>query len=223
MPHPFHPDDFPLNEDVYLEPTKVFYVKGGIHFKTDAHIYELTGKLRKPFDDFSSSFQKEAAKVAQRMSEGDEDRGQEPEPPKYTITSSGSMMRTLKTMVDKNGEKVCDLNMTFVSFDNSTVRFPSGSEHSRHDIEMYPVDDKLADKHEAFIRHSIPYFWDLTGGGQVGYLHKCLNQKRCEIGQCTPWGMGKDLILALNDDELDEVVALSTCMILLNGRSAMDH
>jgi len=87
---------------------------------------------------------------------------------------------------------------------------------------MYPVDDKLADKHEAFIKNSIPYFWDLTQG-QIGYLNKCLNQKRCEIGQCTSYNMGKDLILALNGEELDEVVALSTCLILLNGRNAMDH
>ena len=78
-----------------------------------------------------------------------------------------------------SGEKVADLNITFISFDSSSVRFPKGSEHCRHEIELRPVGGRGFDdsKHEAFVRHSIPYFWDMTHG-RVGILYKCLNQKR---------------------------------------------
>ncbi|KAI0125976.1 hypothetical protein BJ170DRAFT_685220 [Xylariales sp. AK1849] len=214
MPHPFSPEDFPVDEDVYLEPTKVFYLKGTIHFKTDAGVLDLSGKISQPFDDFAQGFMKDVKRAADQMKDE----------PLYELKSSGNMMRTVKTMTDSSGEKVCDLNMTFVSFDNSSVRFPSGSEHSRHEVELSPVDDKTKseDKHECFIRHSIPYFWDMSNG-QNGTLYKVLNQKRVEVGMVSGFGFAKDAVLALNTDEVDEVVAIATCIILLNGRDAMDY
>ncbi|KAJ2973906.1 hypothetical protein NUW58_g8822 [Xylaria curta] len=138
-------------------------------------------------------------------------------------TSCGNMMRTIKTMTDAQGGKLCDLNITFVSFDSSVVKFPQGSRHCRHHVEMWPVGDKGNDeaKHEAFVRHSVPYFWDMTRG-RVGILYKCLNQTRVEIARVAGFGFDKDAVLVLNGNELDDVVALSTCIILLNGRDAMD-
>ncbi|KAI0164834.1 hypothetical protein GGR57DRAFT_213796 [Xylariaceae sp. FL1272] len=215
MPHPFHPDDFPVNQSVHLNPTKIFYLKGCIHFKADAKIFELTGKMRNPWNDFSHAFLDETSQVAQKMSEG--------ATPSYQIGSIGNMMRTVKTMTNGQGEKVCDLNITFVSFDNSTIRFPPGSKHSRHTIELCPVDESTAQdkKHEAFVRHSIPYFWDMTQG-RIGILYKCLNQQRVEVGRVAGFGFDKDAVVVLNGDEVDELVAISTCIVLLNGRDAMD-
>ncbi|KAI0447755.1 hypothetical protein F4803DRAFT_497396 [Xylaria telfairii] len=215
MPQPFHPDDFPINRDVVLQPTQTFYLKKAIHFKTDAQIFNLTGRLRQSWNDFSHAFLDEVSSVAQKLKEG----GQ----PTYEISSCGNMMRTIKTMTDGQGNKLCDLNITFVSFDNSTVKFPPGSPHCRHHVEVWPVDERANDeaKHEAFVRHSIPYFWDMTNG-RVGILYKCLNQKRVEIGRVAGFGFDKDAVLVLNGNELDDVVALTTCIILLNGRDAMD-
>ncbi|KAI0424148.1 hypothetical protein F5Y09DRAFT_325291 [Xylaria sp. FL1042] len=216
MPYPFHPDDFPINQDVVLQPTKTFYLRGAIHFKQNAQIFDLSGRLRQPWNDFSHAFLDETSAVAQKLRENGGS-------PTYEISSCGNMMRTIKTMTDSQGEKLCDLNITFVSFDNSTVKFPPGSSHSRHHIEMCPVDDFGNDekKHEAFVRHSIPYFWDMTRG-RVGILYKCLNQTRVEIGRVAGFGFDKDAVLVLNGNELDDIVALSTCIILLNGRDAMD-
>lgn len=216
MPYPFHPQDFPINQDVVLQPTQTFYLKGAIHFKNKAQIYNLTGRLRQPWNDFSHAFLDEVSATAQKLQEGSSS-------PTYEISSCGNMMRTIKTMTDSQGNKLCDLNITFVSFDNSTVKFPAGSPHSRHHIEMYPVDDNGNDekKHEAFVKNSIPYFWDMTRG-RVGILYKCLNQQRVEIGRVAGFGFDKDAVLVLNGNELDDVVALSTCIILLNGRDAMD-
>jgi hypothetical protein len=216
MPHPFHPDDFPINQEVQLQPTQVFYLKKAIHFKTDAQIYDLTGRLRQPWNDFSHAFLDEVSQVSQKLVEGGSR-------PTYEIGSSGNMMRTIKAMKDSQGNKLCDLNITFVSFDSSSVRFPPGSKHSRHEVELWPVGDRGRDdaKHEAFVRHSVPYFWDMTGG-RVGILYKCLNQQRVEIGRVAGFGFDKDAVLVLNGNELDDVVAISTCVILLNGRDAMD-
>ncbi|KAI1333413.1 hypothetical protein F5Y16DRAFT_13235 [Xylariaceae sp. FL0255] len=218
MPHPFHPDDFPINKDVALEPTQVFYLKGAIHFKTDARILDLTGRLRQQWNDFSHAFLDETGQVAQKLSSSNES-------PAYQISSCGNMMRTIKTITDGQGNKVCDLDITFVSFDNSTVRFPD-SKHSRHPIELCPVDESSSAvsqdaRHECFVRHSIPYFWDMTKG-RVGILYKCLNQKRVEVGRVAGFGFDKDAVLVLNGNEVDELVAISTCIILLNGRDAMD-
>ncbi|TGJ78393.1 hypothetical protein E0Z10_g10368 [Xylaria hypoxylon] len=215
MPYPFHPEDFPINKKVVLEPTQTFFLKGAIHFKTNAQIYDLTGRLRQPWNDFSHAFLDETDSVAQKLKEGGS--------PTYEISSCGNMMRTVKTMTDGQGNKLCDLNITFVSFDSSMVKFPPGSEHSRHHIEICPVGESGNDeaKHEAFVKNSIPYFWDMTGG-RVGILYKCLNQKRVEIARVAGFGFDKDAVLVLNGDELDDVVALSTCIILLNGRDAMD-
>ncbi|KAI2614584.1 uncharacterized protein GGS25DRAFT_56920 [Hypoxylon fragiforme] len=221
MPHPFSPEDFPIKEDVVLQPTQIFYLKGCIHFKTTAQILDLSGLVQQPFaGDFNHAFLDEVDQAASTQ----ESR------PKYEIKSSGNMMRTLKTMTDaRSGEKVCDLNITFVSFDSSKVRFPAGSPHCRHEIELCPVDEEAlrqseganSGKHEAFVRHSIPYFWDMTKG-RVAILYKCLNQQRVEVGRVAGYGFDKDAVLALNGNETDDVVALSTCIILLNGRDAMD-
>ncbi|KAI0102185.1 hypothetical protein GGR51DRAFT_298094 [Nemania sp. FL0031] len=216
MPQPFDPEDFPINTDVVLEPTQVFYLKGAIHFKTDAQIFNLTGRLRQPWNDFSHAFLDETGSVAQKLSEGGTS-------PTYQISSCGNMMRTIKTMTDSSGAKLCDLNITFISFDDSTVAFPKGSQHSSKKITMSPVGDGRDEKkkHEAFVKNSIPYFWDMTRG-RVGILYKCWNQKRVEIGRVAGFGFDKDAVLVLNGNELDDVVALSTCIILLNGRDAMD-
>ncbi|KAI8632367.1 hypothetical protein F5Y19DRAFT_472395 [Xylariaceae sp. FL1651] len=223
MPHPFHPEDFPINTDVELRPTRTFYLKGAIHFKTNAQIYDLTGRLRQPWNDFSHAFLDEAGQVAQKLAgEGGSS------PPTYEVSSCGNMMRTIKTMSDGRGNRLCDLNITFVSFGSSSVRFPAGSPHSRHEIELCPVDDGVGAfhqkeaRHEAFVKNSIPYFWDMTHGGRVGVLYKCLNQKRVEIARVAGYGFDKDAVLVLNGEELDDVVAVSTCIILLNGRDAMD-
>ncbi|GAP91690.1 putative 3-phosphoshikimate 1-carboxyvinyltransferase [Rosellinia necatrix] len=216
MPHPFHPDDFPINTAAPLRPTRTFYLRSAIHFKTDAQIYELTGRLRQPWDGFSHAFLDETSALASSLRESGA-------APTYAVGSCGNMMRTIKTMTDARGDKVCDLNITFVSFDLSTVRFPPGSPHSRHQVEMWPVGDKGDDdaKHEAFVRHSVPYFWDMTAG-RVGVLYKGLSQRRVEIGRVAGFGFDKDAVLVLDGDELDDVVAISTCIILLNGRNAMD-
>ncbi|KAI1395503.1 hypothetical protein F4819DRAFT_188105 [Hypoxylon fuscum] len=214
MSHPFHPEDFPVKEGVVLKPTRVFYLKGCIHFKTTAQILDISGHVRQPFNgDFNHAFLDDAEQAARKQADS----------PSYEIKSSGNMMRTLKTITDGSGSKVCDLNITFVSFGSSTVRFPPGSEHSRHEVEMCPVGGSGNDdsKHEAFVRHSIPYFWDMTRG-RVAILYKCLNQQRVEIGRVAGYGFDKDVVLVLNGEELDDVVAISTCIILLNGRDAMD-
>ncbi|KAI2468050.1 hypothetical protein F4781DRAFT_432745 [Annulohypoxylon bovei var. microspora] len=217
MGHPFHPDDFPLNTDVILQPTKIFYLKGCIHFKQTAQILDLSGRVSSLFTgDFNHAWLDEAEQVARKLSQSSS--------PSYEIKSSGNMMRTLKTITDGSGGKVCDLNITFVSFGSSTVRFPKDSPHSRHEIELCPVGGRSSgedSKHEAFVKNSIPYFWDMTRG-RVGILYKCLNQKRVEIGRVAGYGFDKDAVIALNGNELDDVVAISTCIILLNGRDAMD-
>jgi hypothetical protein len=220
MPHPFSPDDFPIDEDAEMNPSRIFYLKGTIHFKNDAAVHDLTGKIRRPFDDFGHKFMDEVGRTMDKISRNGDT-------PAYRLQSSGSMMRTIKTIVDgATGDKLCDLNMTFVSFDNSSVRFPAGSKHSRHEIELFPVNETDArsgeTRHEGFVRHSIPYFWDMTGG-QFGTLYKCLNQKRVEVGMVAGYGWGKDAVLVFDDDEVDEVVAAATCIILLNGRDAIDY
>ncbi|EMR64874.1 hypothetical protein MGN70_005306 [Eutypa lata] len=217
MPHPFSPEDFPINQNFQLKATKVFYLRKTIHFKQKAKIIELTGQLRQPFGgQFTSGWADEAGRAAQKLD------GQ----PRWEIGSCGEMMRTIKTMTDgRTGDKVAELNITFISFDSSKVRFPKGSPHSRHEVEVAPVDaaaTRDGERHECFIRHSVPYFWDMTSG-QTGVLYKCLNQQRCEVGRVASYGFDKDAILVLNADEVDEVVALSTAVILLNGRDAMDH
>ncbi|ORY66403.1 uncharacterized protein BCR38DRAFT_484036 [Pseudomassariella vexata] len=215
MPHPFSPEDFPINEEREFDPTRTIFLKQAIHFKKTAQIFDVTGKVRKSFNNFSHSFLDATARAAKQA----EDNG-----PTYEIKSCGDMMRTIKTMTDNQGEKVCDLNITFISFDCSTVRFPSDSKHSRHPIEIWPVDDGRGkgDKHECFVRHSVPYFWDMTSG-PVGVLHKCLNQQRVEVAKVVAYGFDKDAILVLDGDELDDAVAVATCVILLNGRDSMDH
>lgn len=211
MPHPFHPQDFPIDEDRVFQPNQVFYLKGAIHFKKTAQIMNLSGMVRQRFSNFSPAFLQDVQRANEKAQES----------PTYEIKSCGEMMRTIKTMTNSSGEKLCDLNITFISFDSSTVKFPKDSPHSRHPIEMCPVGNGADEKHEAFVKNSIPYFWDMTSG-QFGVLYKCLNQKRVEIAKVCGYGFAKDAVLVLDGRELDDVVALATVIILLNGRDAMD-
>ena len=126
MPHPFSPQDFPINEGFALKATKVFYLRQAIHFKQTAKILDLTGQLRQPFrGDFSAGWAEEASQTARKV----EEQGGGP---RYEVGSSGEMLRTIKIMKDaRSGQRLCDINITFVSFDSSKVRFPAGSPHSR--------------------------------------------------------------------------------------------
>lgn len=86
MPHPFHPDDFPINQQVALNPTQVFYLKGCIHFKTDARVLDLSGHVKQPWNNFSHAFMDDADAVAQKLDAR----------PSYQLSSCGNMMRTSK-------------------------------------------------------------------------------------------------------------------------------
>jgi hypothetical protein len=165
------------------------------------------------------------ASAASDALDPDPDSGAQPQPT-YEVSSCGNMMRTIKSLVDfQSGDKVADLNITFVSFGSSSVRFPKESPHCRHEIELFAVREEDAKKgvkkHEAFIRHSIPYFWDMQDGPEA-VLYKAHNQERIEVARAGCYGFNKDAVLVTDGDEIDDVVALATAIIFLNGREAID-
>jgi hypothetical protein len=188
MPHPFDPQDFPLNEKRKFSPTKFFFLRGCIHFKTTAHVVDSSERPHKPWrGQFTHSFMTSLASAASDALDPPEDDPSRSPQPDYEVSSCGNMMRTIKSLVDaRSGDKVADLNITFVSFGSSSVRFPKDSPHCRHEIELFAVREEDAKqgvkKHEAFIRHSIPYFWDMQDGPEA-VLYKALNQERVEVAR----------------------------------------
>lgn len=83
MPHPFSPEDFPIDEDAEMNPSRIFFLKGAIHFKNEAGVHDLTGRVRRPFDDFGHKFMDEVGRTIDKIK-------QNGEPAKYTLQSSGS-------------------------------------------------------------------------------------------------------------------------------------
>jgi len=219
MPHPFVPEDFPLDEDAGFYPTKTFYLDNCIHFKTEGKVVDCTYLCHKPWrPQFSNSFIQSVAACANDAIE-DENHT-------YEVLSCGNMMRTIKSFKDaQSGENLADLNMTFVSFGSSSVRFPKDSPHSPRDIELLAVNEQDAlkeiNKHEGFIWRSIPFFWDFTNGPDPK-LYKGISQKRVEVARVSAYGFQKNAILVIDGDEIDDVVAVTTCIIFLNGREAID-
>jgi hypothetical protein len=92
--------------------------------------------------------------------------------------------------------------------------FPENSPHSSHNIEMRPVAINSAE--EAFVKDSVLYFWECDSA-KKRTLTKVVSGSRIEIGKYeTKHERTKEGILVLDSSQLNDVVAVLSCIALLN-------
>jgi hypothetical protein len=91
--------------------------------------------------------------------------------------------------------------------------FPPGSSHSDHDVAMKIVKSKFRD--EGFVHNSVEYVWkfDNIWTRSKMSLIKKIGQEKKVVARCVgPFpGISISGALAVNEEEIDFVVALLTC------------
>lgn len=196
------PEDFPLDESKKLNPDKVLFIKASTGFSNDAAVFDLTNAIERNYDGMSVEYIHEVDILA-----GDVD-----------ATSAVFELKRQKfykrqtTVTDENHAEVAGINAPVLSFGLVKFSFPEGSPHSSHDIEMKPVS--MGRRVEGFTKDSVLYFWDKVDN--IAVLTKVIGDKRVEIAKFgAKHGYDKGGTLALDTAQLDELVAVITCVALL--------
>ncbi|KAK2616300.1 hypothetical protein QQS21_000734 [Conoideocrella luteorostrata] len=114
------------------------------------------------------------------------------------------------------GDVAADLDLTILKrYGTWKLKFPPGSRHSIHDLDIRAVS--ILRKQETFVKDGILYMWDMTGGGKRGALHKTVGGKKALIAEFVAKSWFKNsCVLAVDTKEVDDVVALGTCVAALN-------
>jgi hypothetical protein len=109
------------------------------------------------------------------------------------------------------------------------LTFPPGSQHSSHEITVRPLN--ATRRTQGWVQDSVRYAWDVNrrlfpGGGGVLSLWKAIGSTQkieigryqSETGKFMPGGM-----MAVDEDEIDLLVAVLTCLAVLGQRDSFNY
>jgi len=196
------PEDFPLDESIALDPDKIFFIKSSSGHSSDVAIFDVTTKVERNYDDMSDQFVDEVETLAKDV-----------EPSSATLELKRPRFLKRRTIVmDDSKEQVAEINAPVLGFGVRKFSFPQGSSHSSHDIEMKPVS--IGSRAEGFVKDSVQYFWDKQD--KIATLSKVMGDKRVHIAKFgAKHNYDKGGVLALDTQQIDAVVAMITCVALL--------
>ena len=205
------PNDFPLNEEVRLQPTKVFFIhnEGVSGLSKSTLIYDITSIAPAQIDINSKEL------LNSIHAETKSNLGKQPVALKLHRSSLFSNSMEVK---DGNDGAVASLSTTLLAFSHWTLSFPDGSPHATHAIELRPTG--IGSRADVFVKESVPFFWEMVGGpsgGRVDKLFRVVDGKRVEVARFFAKHMrDHEGVLFLDRAMVDEVVAGVTCVAVLN-------
>ncbi|GJN75638.1 hypothetical protein PCL_04479 [Purpureocillium lilacinum] len=204
-----------VDEQPSFTPTKVFFINSSSgDFSDELHVLDLTSNVTlSPCSSTSPIPDSLRDEVERAASEQKNDRSAW----SFELTR-GTFSSTMEFHdASAGGAVAAELDMPVLKhYSVWKVRFPEGSPHSSHDVEVRPVS--IWKKQETFVKDSVPYLWDMSMGGKGGVLYKTVEfEKRVPVAQFVAKNWFKNCcVLVLDDRQLDAVVALSTCVAVLN-------
>jgi len=189
---PLKPSSFPLDESKSFTPDKVFYIERSDGLASNATIKDIPTALD------STDFLKAAADAAKAIG------------PVYTTTSTSRFPPKADLFSSADPSKaVASLHTSLWGI--KTISFTTGPSHA---IEMQAV--AVGRKDEAFAVESVPYFWT-TDSATRHVLTRVAGPKRVVVGEyAARRGYGRTGVLRVESEGVDEVVAVATCLALLN-------
>jgi hypothetical protein len=102
------------------------------------------------------------------------------------------------------------------------ITFPGGSPHCSHSLKATPLS--ITQRAQSFVKDSTTYVWEAEKRFKSGCLslYKAVAAKKVEVAryESDTGGFVAGGPLVLETREVDELMALFTCMAVLNERDA---
>lgn len=204
-------------------PTRAVYLHNHTLFGTTINATDLTPHLSRSYDD--PDFVAEALRVA--FSRCTLDKGEAWLPPTWTIRRRDFFSRVMDVIDMASGASLARWTLALRSAGASELTFPDGSSHSSHPITVRPAAGGVM-LQERFVIDSAELAWKIervanpfdvnyklvrTAGGHARVVARYAHP---------PGSMGRGGILSVDEGEVDVVVALVTCCVMIKKRVQKD-
>jgi hypothetical protein len=197
-------------ENSPLRPTYTFYIVPHGIFTKDIKVLDVTSALKTAYDGLTDAYAAHVAELANCDGAADK--------PAYTILRS-SIVSQNYTVKDGEGAAVADWTHPWWSTGMATLTFPAGSAYSSHAIESKVLS--WARRTERFVKDSVTYSWEMESRIKSNRmkLFKMVGDRRVEVGRyAQPHGYTSGGTLVLDSGELDSLVGVLTCVIVLKKK-----
>lgn len=206
--------EIPVDKAVTLRPTRILYIIPQSGWARDTKILDLTSQLHNSYhDDLTPEFCVSAKRLASSTP---------PPAPIFTLTRAHWYSSSRLTVTDAASVQVAEWHSPLLAYGVTHINFPEDSPHCSHALEVKPLS--VARRAQSFVKDSATHAWEASGRFKSGRmsLHKAAGAKKIEVaryesdsGAFTAGGP-----LVLETREVDELVALLTCLAVLNQRDA---
>ncbi|KAH8662618.1 hypothetical protein BX600DRAFT_437990 [Xylariales sp. PMI_506] len=191
---------YPLDTTIHMQPSKAYYMeqKGNTSLVTEA-----TSILA----DWTSL---EDPGILDRVSAATTGK-----PTTFELSHSETSRSAQPVIETASKAAVAELKGGVLSLGHWTISFPAGSAHSSHEIAMRPAG--IASRADEFVHNSVPFFWEQTRRHQLMQLFKAADGKRVEVARFIgKKPSAKDGVLLLDEDQIDRLIAVITCVAELH-------
>jgi len=204
----------PIDKTVALQPTRILYIVAQSGWDRETKILDLTSQLLDSYqDDFTEDFK---ASVKRLVSSSP------PPPPIFTLTRAHWYSSSRLTVTDAEGAQLAKWHSPIMGYGVTHITFPEHSTHCTHALEVKPLN--YFRRAQSFVSDSTTYAWETAGRFKSSRmsLYKAIVGKKIEVARYESesggFTAGGPVVLATK--EVDELVALLTCMAVLNQRDS---
>ncbi|KAK0643011.1 hypothetical protein B0T16DRAFT_415083 [Cercophora newfieldiana] len=164
---------FPIDTTTPFHPTKALYIADTTELSLTITITDITPILSSPSIHNPVENPEPLLKLAKSTAST--------LPAILTLTRPTHLSRTWTATDPRSNTKLAELSNPLWSLGKWTIKFPSDSPHSSHDIYLHPAG--FATKADEFVKDSVPYFWDVLDGRRLCKLYKATEGRRVEVGR----------------------------------------
>jgi hypothetical protein len=206
--------DIPIDEAITLRPTRILYIVPQSGWARDTNVLDLTTQLHDTYHDgLTPEFITAAKRVATSTP---------PPAPIFTLTRAHWYSSSRLSVTDAAGAQVAQWHSPILGYGVTHISFPANSPHCSHALEVKPIS--IGRRAQSFVNDSATYGWETGGRFNSGRmsLYKASGAKKIEVARYES-DSGSFIaggLLALETREVDELVAMLTCMAVLNQRDA---
>jgi hypothetical protein len=204
----------PIDKTVALQPTRILYIVAQSGWDQETKILDLTSQL---LDSYQDDFTKDFNASVQRLVSSSP-----PPPPIFTLTRAHWYSSSRLTITDAEGAQLAKWHSPILGYGVTHITFPEHSTHCTHALKVKPLS--VARRAQSFISDSATCVWETAGRFKSGRmsLYKAIGDKKIEVARYESesggFTVGGPVVLATK--EVDELVALLTCMAVLNQRDS---
>ena len=206
--------NMPIDDAAAFQPTRILYIVPQSGWARETKILGLTSQLLDSYqDNFIEDFK---ASVKWLVSSSP------PPLPIFTLTRAHWYSSSRLTVTDAKGAQLAKWHSPIMGYRVTHITFPGHSTHCTHALEVKPLS--FARRAQSFVNNSMTYTWEAAGRFKSGRmsLYSVAAAKKIEVARYVSesggFTAGGSLVLVTK--EVDELVALLTCMAVLNQRDA---